>query len=142
MTDDQNPLIEIINEYLSVEWMYEGKIVVFKVTSIHRETIDLWVDKYREIILGWETGVPLLTLHDFMEAGSIIMTPHMRRRSTELANLRSDIPTRTAIVMKESLFVNATRIFINSLYKSQKSTRIRKIFFTQAEALDWLLCML
>lgn len=131
------PLTEEINENFTLEWSHDGQIVIFHVTSIHRAMVDTWADKYIELLTDWESEGPFLTLHDFLYADSIIMTPHMRRRSQEFVNLRPDVATRTAIVMPKSLFSNATRIFIQSLPQPNPN-RIRKIFFSTEEALTWL----
>ncbi len=128
---------EKINENFTLEWLRDGKIVVFNVTSVHREMVDAWANKYIEILSNWQSELPLLTLHNFLQADSIVMTPHMRRRSQEFINLRPDVATRTAIVMPKSLFSNATRVFIQSLPKPNPN-RIRKMYFSVEDAMVWL----
>ena len=136
-SSDSVSKIEEINEHLKLKWLNDGQIVVFKMTTVHREMIDVWADRYKALLTEWPSEQPLLTLHDFLETDSIIMTPHMRRRAQEFVSLRPDVITRTAIAMQQSLFANATRIFIQTLPQSTPN-RLRKIFFTREDALAWL----
>ena len=138
MADNKDILSEQINENFSVEWLEEDKIATFKVNSIKPHVIDTWADKVKEVMLAWPSNKILLTLHDYSATKNFVTTSHLRRRSKENTQLRSDLDARTAVVMPDSFVIRMTSVLLRALPQPKKTSRQRRIFTSRAEALAWL----
>ena len=126
--------IEQISPTLTREYLYDGRIVVFKVTSISRQTIDLWAEIVREAVVSWTPDHWYLALHDYSE-GNISLTPYARAKGTELFNLRPDIRGSIAFVLRKTFIAQVMHLYLRSqrhdYYQNQ-------IFFSRTEGLSWL----
>lgn len=126
---------EKIGQFVTREWVDNKRIVHFRLYSITRDAIDEWINSSRETFLQWPAHEPILIVHDFTESGALSLTPYIRKRATELANVRPELMGRAAIVFPRTIGAQAAKIFV--LISLQKH-RVRRVFFTVDEALGWL----
>ena len=138
MTNNTDAPIEVINEYLTIEQLYDGKITVLNATSIKRHVVDAWADKMEELLLNLPSGKTLLTLHDYSATGNFVTTPHLRQRAKENVLLRPDVNALTAVVLPNNILMRIPNMFLRALPTPRQSSRIRRIFYTRADALAWL----
>lgn len=136
MADNPNTSVEVINEHLTLEWLHDGKIAVLTAKSVKRHVVDAWADKMKEFLLNLPAGKTLLTLHDYSATDHFVTTPQLRKRAKENVMLRPDVNARTAVVLPKNIVIQITNIFLRALPAPRHSTRIRRIFYTRAEALD------
>lgn len=139
MADNTDAPVEVINEYLTIEQLYDGKITVLNATSVKRHVVDAWADKMKELLLNLPPGKTLLTLHDYSAADQFVTTPHLRKRANENVMLRPDVNARTAVVLPDNIVMRITQMFLRALPAPRNSSRIRRIFYTREEALAWLI---
>ena len=128
----------VISEHLKISWMYERRVVLYTVTSIKRDVIDLWAEKVHEVMLAWEPNTVYYNIHDYSRVNSFVTTPHLRQKSKESALTRLDLSARTAVVIPKSVMSPITRLFINALPHPKNADRIREMFFTVDDGLAWL----
>lgn len=127
--------VEKIGQFVTREWLDNGRIAVYHIYSITREAVDEWITSAQAIFRSWPDNAPFLVIYDFSECGGITLTPYIRKRSQDLAEVRPELRGRAAIVLPRTIGTQAVRMFI--LINLQK-TRIRRVFFSMEEALRWI----
>jgi hypothetical protein len=130
--------IEKISEFLSVEFLHNGKLVIFTVTSIHPSVITSWANKVKEVMTVFPAGKVYYNLHDYTQANSFVTTPFLRQKSKENALLRPDLSAFTAICIPPSVLSHITRLFVQALPRHRDAKRERRIFFSRQEGLNWI----
>jgi hypothetical protein len=80
------------------EWLADRQIVLFKVTSMAREDVDLWMNTVKETMLAWPDDMPYLAIHDLTGKG-VPLTPYARARAEELIPIAPKTKGFAAIVM-------------------------------------------
>src|SRR5574341_441486 len=101
---------------VTVEWMHDKRIVVYKFKDISRATLDAWLEKTRAIFNEWDNTYPFLCLMDFSDVNLLTVTPYLNKKSHEASAMRPDLSGRTAVLAEtNSFFVNVIKALLNSM---------------------------
>ena len=124
---------------VTLEWLHEGRIVVFTLGSVQREAVDTFIDTYMGILRNWSTSQTFLMVL-VAQKTNIFITPYFRKRLNEaipLARSRK-LNGRMAVAVQKSPLLQVVRLFIKANYSKQRDTIEPELFFTREEALVWL----
>lgn len=136
---DQHSLAEAPISSPSPEFLYDGRIVVYRITMMDRKTVDEHFAQVREIITNWPSDRPYLALHDYAAGNFMTMTPYVREKKEEMAEVRPDLKGFQAMVLPSAsmaFFGNLAMRMVN------KSKRVPQMFSNRQAALDWLVSKL
>ncbi len=116
------------------EWLLDGRIVVYVLTSSSRATADVWVEAFKADIMRWPADRPFLVLHD-LSAKTVAATPYAVWRAKEMVNSRQDLGGRAALVLSNSITAHMTELF---LARQPQKPRLRQAFYNREKAIEWL----
>ncbi len=128
--------VEQLSQAVTREWLCDGQIVAYTVTDARRESVDAWVNAFKEDIMNWPLDRPFRVLHDLSARGAV-STPYARMRAQEVVAVRPEVKGRAALVLSGSLVNSLIHVWLNR--QSEKTPRIRKTFLTREQAIAWLL---
>lgn len=136
-TNSQNMTSSVETVALGVtqESFHDGKILVFTVADIRRETVDAWSSTALKTLEAWPSDEPFLTIQDFSGVDNFSFTPYIREKSEQMVTPRPEIQGRTAVVVKKSFGARLVQVF---LLAKKNALRQRKLFFSRDEAMKWL----
>src|SRR5579871_655545 len=78
-------------------WMYDRRIVVYKMTNATRSSIDTWADTMYDDAIHWPEPKPFLALHDIRHLAA---TPYARHRTIDVARrFPKTLPGRQATLI-------------------------------------------
>lgn len=118
---------------LEIERLHNGKIITVSSNSPDGSVIGVGFEILSEMLEAWaDTDVPCLMLFDMSR---VMLTPYVRRKATELAEIRPDVHGRTAIIISASTVGHLIRMFVSN---SLSSNRERRVFFTYEDGIAWL----
>ena len=121
-----------------VEWLDEGRIVVFKLTQPSRDSVDLFVMANLMLINNWDNTEPLAFISDGTHR-NMGMTPYMTARLPEIGDAmnRRDIKSYGVVLMRHDLVGNMIRRFGERFYRKAGDMELA-YFTTYDDALEWL----
>lgn len=133
-----NP-VEVIDDVLTRQWLYDGKLVVFTYTTSYfsRRIVDTIADTVIDTMGSWSPDYPYLSLNIFTK-GSLMTTPYSRLRIEEITQAFPNLRGRTATVTRPSPNAQVTQEWLDMLSHSQQRNLPHRIFFDRQEAVDWL----
>lgn len=138
MDDEINVVKEQITPNFYIERIKDGAIVAYNINSLKDDVVDVWADMAADIMQNWPEDTLCLAIYDWTGAKSVVTTPHIRSRAKELASIRPELVTRTAVVIPQSFFAHVTRMFVEKLPAKRDANRQRRIFFNRKEAEKWI----
>jgi hypothetical protein len=121
---------------LTVEQLHDGQIVIFTVHDMSPATVEAWANKVIEMTEARQAK-HICYIHDASYV-AFSMTPHFRRHSERIAAAHPDAEGHVAIILRESILLKLTRIFIENLVKRAQPKIATRIFFERGQALEWL----
>ena len=131
----QTEPVEIGNG-VACHWMADGKVLVFKLSSSARITIDSWIAGMEEAITHWSPDEPAMLLHD---VATLPLTPYMRQQSEALIKRHADkLWGRVAVVLRPGVFTNVIRFFAEREASKLNPRMTRRIFTSREAAIEWL----
>jgi hypothetical protein len=116
------------------EWLLDGRIVVYVLSSSSRETADVWVESFKADIARWPSDRPFLVLHD-LTAKSVAATPYAVWRAREMVESRPDLAGRAALVLADTITAHMAELFLR---KQRQKPRLRQVFYDRDRAIEWL----
>jgi hypothetical protein len=124
----------LVADDLSVQYLFDGKVLAFKAFHATREVVDAWVAY--QIEYGKKTPVNQIvyTLHDFSAPGCQ-MTPYVRHKNAELRKNRTAHRIYTVSVMQRGAAGLLAQTF-TKLLNDSKLTAI--VTFNLDDGLLWL----
>ncbi len=128
------PVRTIQEAGLTVEWLYDGRIVVFRLGDVRRQTVDAWSKMVLDEIAKVPLDQPVLFLHDGSKIG---ITPYLSSKVPELHRRASHLKGRVAIVMSQSIFGQLISRFLQSSYMKD-ARQVNRGFTSFDKALAWL----
>ncbi len=128
--------LEQIGPHVTLERLYDGRIGVLTVTSIDRQSIDLWSETAIRLLSQRVPDQPHLVVHDVSGEG-LALTSYIRKKAQETVGHYPDAPGRTAIVVRRGAAAILMQLFINHLVRVI-SGRPTRVFFSRDEAINWL----
>lgn len=121
---------------VTAEWLYEGQIVVFRLSDVTRNTIDGWSQLVLDAIAAIPAGQPVLFLHD-STSPKVGITPYLTSKVPGLFRQCSHIPGRVAVVVASSTAGQLISLVTRNTY-SKDARQTSRVFVNYNEALDWL----
>ena len=129
--------VEQIDEWATLTWLHDGKIVCFTINSVERQTVDAWLKRSYEIVQAWPADVPYLAIQDVTNA---TLTPYIREKSAATVALTPKyLRGRSAVVMSPSVKNHLIRLFVTATLTRQNASIQRNVFLKKSQAVDWLL---
>jgi hypothetical protein len=128
--------VEHIGAGVTRERLDEGRIVVFTLSDMSTESVDIWVDACLDAMRDCvEAQRPLLVVQDLSTPG-VMQTDYSRSRGNTVTTAYPELEGRIAFVLPEAI-VTAYRI--GRYVRGQGNQyRRRQLFITREEALAWL----
>lgn len=132
------PDIEHIHKFVTREWVYDRKIVVFSVENTSRDTADAWANGIKEILATWPKEKPYLAIYDVSKIMSL--TPYARKRTEDVAVFASEqnLHGYTAIVLQNNILSTILKLFVQRDLTRKNAGFERRIFLKREEAIEWL----
>jgi len=126
-----------ITDGVTLEWLDDEQIAVFTLTSVKRDSLDLWVEATMEIASTWDRDKPCLIMHDSSKQANGL-TPYMRARLKEFDNLQPNtkLSTSIAIILPSSPFTHLVTLLLRE-YKTGPRIELR-LFHRRSDGLKWL----
>jgi hypothetical protein len=131
----ETAIIQQLSAGVTRQWLYNKRIVAYRVQDIHRKTVDAWAEAVTEDVNNWSPDRPLLNLHDFTAIETMSFSPYVASRARALTALAPNLTGRTALLMQKSLVSTIVYMFLKSQHNR---VRPRQIFTDAREALAWL----
>lgn len=125
------------SEHLRREWLDEGRIVVYVVTSNARAVIEAWGDMVAATKTNWPPGKPYLALYDVYHPG-LAFTPVVRQQASRIAAIRPEMAGRAAILTQRSVGGYALRLFWRTNLVPSARALESAVFFDRKKAIEWL----
>lgn len=117
------------------EWLADGRIACYRFVSTGTEASEKWYADVVDLYANWDRSQPLLLLIDLSQPDNML-SPEALRAAQAVSQVSPDVSGKTALVIDSSEPAhNVTGLVEHVL----ASTRERKIFGSEAEAVDWLL---
>jgi hypothetical protein len=126
--------VEQLSPGVRREWLLDGRIVVYVLTSSSRETADVWVETFKADIARWPNDRPFLVLHD-LTAKSVAATPYAVWRAREMVESRPDLAGRAALVLADTITAHMAELFLR---RQRQKPRLRQVFYERDKAIEWL----
>lgn len=123
----------------SLEWLHDGKMIVFELADVQRETIDAYMDAYTAILQTWPVEQPFLKLLVAQNA-NIFLTPYIRAKVATTINIakQRQIYGRMGLALQKNAVLHVIRLFLKTVYDSRKDKIEPQIFFSRETATAWL----
>jgi hypothetical protein len=135
MPDTHNVTPEEIVSGLTVEWLFDKRVMALTAQHTDRELVDAWANKIIEVASTWSTERRLFILNDF-SGKKCVVTPYNQQKNRELTKMFPNIKSSTAMIVQQNLTMQLSRLFVRML--PQNPHRLIFMTFSRAEALDWL----
>ena len=122
---------------LTLQWLHDGRVLVYTWTSISRQTVDIFSQVYMEILDTWPIKEPLYQLNDLRFEG-FSFTPYLRNAVQQVIreSLKRGMTGRVANVMQPGLFMRGVQFFLRA---TALGPGVRaEIFANYVEAINWL----
>ncbi len=118
---------------LTIERLNDGRIVIVSADSADSEAIEAGFEIVLTELKNWDDlTMPSLLMFDMSR---VMLTPFVRRKALELAEIRPDVTGRTAIIVSASTIGHLIRVFVNN---TLGGSRERRVFFSQEAGQVWL----
>ncbi|MBX3080322.1 MAG: hypothetical protein KF716_01730 [Anaerolineae bacterium] len=126
---------------LSLEWLYNGRVLIFTWTSINRETIDAFAEAYRTLLSTWDASEPFHQLNDLRFEG-FNFTPYLRHAVQQVISesLQRGVHGCVANVVQPGLSMRVVQFFLHAL--SFMPNNKAELFTDYDKAVAWLVSQL
>lgn len=122
---------------ITFNWLADGKIACFTVSTVAREAVDAWLAASAELTQVWPAEQPYLAIQDVAKA---TMTPYIRQRSAEtVAMTPRYLKGRSAVILPRTVFNEMIRLYVTVDLARKNRNVARNVFFTRDAAVAWLL---
>jgi hypothetical protein len=136
-TEISGTVREVVNEHLTMKWLYQRQIVIYRITGplAVQEVAQTWFENVKATIDAWPADTMYLAVHDAIEANFTI-TPYLTTCIRDIVAFRRDLPRRVAIVMPREI---AAQLLRTLLRPSDGDNAHYEVFSTREEAMRWLM---
>jgi hypothetical protein len=136
---------------VSVEWLNDGQVVVYRLLSPRRSSLNAWSEQALQTMEAWPKDRPYRAIHDISQSGlgmlycrnvqndvlNVGVLPEARPQVEALLARYPNWSVSLAVVMAGSLSGQVHRF--THLPESGKNSINAKTFLVRPQALDWLL---
>lgn len=136
MLQDQTT-VEEVAPGLTLEWLYENRIVVFTLSSAERPTIDAYVEWNIAVMRGWPKARPYLTMQ--AATPDFTLTPYMSRRALLILNTFRELGLkgRNAVIIPHKRVAQILQLLIQARRGLVPNLKARA-FYDRDQGLTWL----
>ena len=136
-TEVKGTLRQVINQYLTIKWMYQRRVVVYEISGplMMQEVAETWYMHVKNIVDAWPAQLPYLAIHDTTNA-NVSVSPYLASRIRELYKMRPDLTQRIGIVMPRTIAAQLIKVLVRG---NDRDTLQNRFFFTREKAVNWLL---
>ena len=127
---------EDVGPGVTLRWVRNHQIAVFRVDSIAFDSIDAWMRAAIRVMEEHPPGRPYHVLHDF-SANHMVLTPYLRQRIQEALTRAPKAQGRLAGLVAPGTTSMVVQLFVNTL-RRLVTRREFKVFTDKGEALAWL----
>jgi hypothetical protein len=117
------------------EWLADGRIACYRFVSTGTEAAETWYSDIVDLFSNWDRSKPLLLLIDVSRPDNML-SPEALRAARDASHVNSDVGGKTALVIDSSEPAQNVSGLVDHVLAS---TRERKIFSSEADAVAWLL---
>ena len=125
--------IEELCPGLTFQWLFNGYAIGMYAEHSSHKLVDMWANKIIEISQTWPQNRPFFILNDF-SGKDCSVTPYNQQKSRELLNMFPELKTYNALVVKQNLTMQLTRLFIRTI----PGNRLVHLTFSREDAIVWL----
>ncbi|MCC7448600.1 MAG: hypothetical protein IT324_14365 [Anaerolineae bacterium] len=129
--------LQFITDHVTLEHLHDGRIQVFTLMDMSRESLDSWVAKIKEMTLSWPADRSALLVNHFASKNAG-MTPYFRAKMQELQRWQPNRTGYIAAIFPRTVTTQMVSIFLAA---SRRNIQVR-IFFNREDAVSWLENML
>ena len=126
-------LIEELVPGLTFQWLFDHRAMALSAQHSSRDLVDAWANKIIDVARTWPTNRSLYILNDF-SGKDCMVTPYNQQKNRELAKMFPQLKSVTALVVKQNLTMQLSRLFIRALPGNKNVY----LCFNREEALAWL----
>src|SRR5262249_35692149 len=126
--------LEELHQGLTFQWIFDRRGVAFYAENATRGLVDAWADKLTEIGKTWPANRPFIVLNDF-SGKDCAVTPYNQQKNRELLKLYPHLHSVTAVVVKHSLAMQMSRLFIRVIPRTKADIHL---CFSRDEGMSWL----
>lgn len=116
------------------EELHGGRIIILRINSVSRETIDMAYETVTEIHHRCGDDLPFLLVYD-VTPKNMTITPYIRTLSSRLNAVNPHVRGRVAVVLPKSPTTAIMKLFVAFL---PSPNRPKRVFFSLDEAVRWL----
>lgn len=117
------------------ETLHHGRIVILRVDSVTRETLDIGYNAVYELQEACSSSrLPMLLLYD-LSPYNFTITPYVRQLISRLNASNPHVTGRVAVVLPKSPATAMIKLFVGFL---ARSNRVKRIFFSEDQGVRWL----
>lgn len=144
MTDSANaptalgiPTVEQLTPRLTVERYLNDNIMVYTITGISRQGVQLFFEAARAYIDQQQAAnLPVLYLVEIR--ANVTFTPHFRENSEEFVKQYAHIHGRAAYIFDGGLLLNIVKNFVMIIQSRRQRNITFREFKDKQKALEWL----
>src|SRR5512142_1322614 len=122
---------ETVAPGITSEWLDNRQIVVFKLGSVARPSIDALLNHIRTILSEWPSDRPYLALYVFGDA-TTGPTPYIRERFRDIPQWRPELEAHIAFITARTIQGQLVQAYVRTRGNAAR------IFFNRDEGLAWL----
>lgn len=134
LPEKSSTAVHVLADGVTFQWQHDGKIAIFTLTEVARESIDIWVEALRQIVKARSPKEPFLVAHD---VSAIALTPYIRQQMEEVIAIADPLPGRYVIIVSKDVLSQSMRLFIMTNLQ-KPSSRKGDMFTNREKALMWL----
>lgn len=139
MTEDlssQTEAVQTIAPGVTIQWLYDGRILIRSLSTIERDSIDVFTDFFIQHALNWPPERPFLELTDFRQTTT---TPYLGKRMRDLMQVMpKNLHGRSASILPSGVIGHLMKTFLDrSVSHSLKAMEFH-IFKDREMAIAWL----
>lgn len=137
---------------LTREWFYNRQVVLYKLTAVSQQIVDLWTNVVQESLQIWDKNVPYRVVHDLSHPGvslqyaalvnfdmmNIGVTLEGRIWSERLFDAHPQWSGRVAVNFNLSLSGQTNRTLMTYLNRDHPAIRY-KSFYNRSKCIKWLM---
>jgi hypothetical protein len=126
--------IEDLVPGLTCQWLFNRHCLALTAQHSSVELVDAWAGKIIEVASSWPQHRTFFVLNDF-SGKDCVSTPYNQQKNRELAKMFPHLKSVTALVVRQNLTMQLSRIFIRAIPMGNKKVQF---FFKRDEALAWI----
>jgi hypothetical protein len=124
---------------ITFEWVSDGYIVILKVGTVARESLEQYAQQYIRLVNDASAAQPFLVMVD-STSPDFSFTPTLRQKITEMEDaVPDDLPGRLALLLEDSVKSQVFRLVLRGINLTYRRKKLQRgIYVNQDEAFTWL----